>query len=87
MEEAKEYKKYLKGLKKATQSSSKKDFEVKKIKVPIEGVLLRRTGAGKKSGGRIELKGGGGKPTNVKTFVKRTKAMGGGFMAKRMAMR
>ena len=59
MEEAKEYKKYLKGLKKATQSSSKKDFEVKKIKVPIEGVLLRRTGAGKKNGGRIELKGGG----------------------------
>ena len=57
MEEAKEYKKYLKGLKKATESSSKKDFEVKKIKVPIEGVLLRRTS--KKSGGRIELKGGG----------------------------
>ena len=28
----------------------------------------------------------GGKPTNVKTFAKRTKAMGGGFMAKRERM-
>jgi len=56
MNEAKDYKKYLKGLKKATESSSKKDFEVKKIKVPIEGVLMRRTS--KKSGGRIGLKMG-----------------------------
>jgi hypothetical protein len=29
----------------------------------------------------------GGKPTNVSTFTKRTKAMGGGFMAKRQNMR
>ena len=28
----------------------------------------------------------GPKPTNVKTFSKRTKAMGGGFMAKRQRM-
>ena len=28
----------------------------------------------------------GPKPTNVKTFAKRTKAMGGGFMARRMGM-
>jgi hypothetical protein len=27
--------------------------------------------------------GVGGKPTNVKTFAKRKKAMGGGFMARR----
>ena len=39
----KKLKKVIKGLKKATESSSKKDFEVKKIKVPIEGVLMRRT--------------------------------------------
>ena len=30
--------------------------------------------------------GVGGKPTNVKTIAKRTKAMGGGFMARRMGM-
>ena len=30
--------------------------------------------------------GVGGKPTNVKTFAKRTKAMGGGFMKKRQRM-
>ena len=36
---------------------------------------------------RAVAQGVGGKPTNVKTFAKRTKAMGGGFMAKRMAMR
>ena len=29
----------------------------------------------------------GGKPTNVSTFTKRTKAMGGGFMARRQNMR
>ena len=36
---------------------------------------------------RAVAQGVGGKPTNVKTIAKRTKAMGGGFMAKRMAMR
>ena len=35
---------------------------------------------------RAVAQGVGGKPTNVKTFAKRTKAMGGGFMARRMAM-
>ena len=59
MEEAKEYKKYLKGLKKATESSSKKKFKIKKIRPMggIQGILLARPS--KKSGGRIELKGGG----------------------------
>ena len=32
---------------------------------------------------RSKAQGVGGKPTNVKTFAKRTKAMGGGFMARR----
>ena len=36
---------------------------------------------------RAVAQGVGGKPTNVKTFAKRTKAMGGGFMARRMGMR
>ena len=60
MNEAKDYKKYLKGLKKATESSSKKDFKVKKI-MPfnqrgIQGILMSRTT--KKDGGRIGLKMG-----------------------------
>ena len=33
---------------------------------------------------RAVAQGVGGKPTNVKTFAKRTKAYGGGFMARRM---
>ena len=32
---------------------------------------------------RAVAQGVGGKPTNVKTFAKRQKAMGGGFMARR----
>ena len=32
---------------------------------------------------RAVAQGVGGKPTNVKTFAKRAKAMGGGFMARR----
>ena len=35
---------------------------------------------------RSKPQGVGGKPTNVKTFAKRTKAMGGGFMMKRQRM-
>jgi len=35
---------------------------------------------------RAVAQGVGGKPTNVKTFTKRAKAMGGGFMARRMGM-
>ena len=35
---------------------------------------------------RAVAQGVGGTPTNVKTFSKRTKAMGGGFMAKRQRM-
>jgi hypothetical protein len=35
---------------------------------------------------RSKAQGVGGKPTNVKTFAKRTKAMGGGFMMKRQRM-
>ena len=35
---------------------------------------------------RSKAQGVGGKPTNVSTFVKRKKAMGGGFMARRMGM-
>ena len=35
---------------------------------------------------RAVAQGVGGKPTNVKTFAKRTKAYGGGFMARRMGM-
>jgi hypothetical protein len=35
---------------------------------------------------RAVAQGVGGKPTNVKTFTKRAKAMGGGFMAKRQRM-
>ena len=36
---------------------------------------------------RAVAQGVGGKPTNVKTFVKRKQAMMGGFMARRMGMR
>ena len=36
---------------------------------------------------RAVAQGVGGKPTNVKTFAKRQKAMMGGFMARRMGMR
>ena len=36
---------------------------------------------------RAVAQGVGGKPTNVKTFAKRQKAMMGGFMGKRMGMR
>ena len=35
---------------------------------------------------RSKAQGVGGKPTNVPTFSKRKKAMGGGFMAKRQMM-
>ena len=35
---------------------------------------------------RAVAQGVGGKPTNVKTFAKRKKAMMGGFMARRMGM-
>ena len=35
---------------------------------------------------RAVAQGVGGKPTNVKTFTKRAKAYGGGFMARRMGM-
>ena len=35
---------------------------------------------------RAVAQGVGGKPTNVKTFTKRAKAMGGGFMMKRQRM-
>ena len=35
---------------------------------------------------RSKAQGVGGKPTNVPTFTKRKKAMGGGFMARRMGM-
>ena len=36
---------------------------------------------------RAVAQGVGGKPTNVKTFAKRQKAMMGGFMGKRMGIR
>ena len=35
---------------------------------------------------RSKAQGVGGKPTNVSTFAKRKKAMGGGFMMKRQRM-
>ena len=35
---------------------------------------------------RSKPQGVGGKPTNVPTFAKRKKAMGGGFMMKRQRM-
>ena len=35
---------------------------------------------------RARKQGVGGKPTNVKTFAKRAKAYGGGFMARRIGM-
>ena len=35
---------------------------------------------------RAKAQGVGGKPTNVPTFAKRKKAMGGGFMMKRQRM-
>ena len=35
---------------------------------------------------RSKAQGVGGKPTNVKTFAKRAKAYGGGFMARRIGM-
>ena len=46
MEEAKEYKKYLKGLKKATESSSKKDFRGSKA----VGGLMEATARLKRQG-------------------------------------
>ena len=36
---------------------------------------------------RSKAQGVGGKPTNVKTFAKRKKAMMGGFMGRRMGVR
>ena len=35
---------------------------------------------------RAKAQGVGGKPTNVPTFAKRKKAMGGGFMARRASL-
>ena len=35
---------------------------------------------------RSKAQGVGGKPTNVATLTKRKKAMGGGFMARRIGM-
>ena len=75
---------------KCGRSKQKKDAKRKYPNcVPLEKATRmtdsQRASAVKRK--RSKAQGVGGKPTNVKTFVKRTKAMGGGFMAKRMAMR
>ena len=74
---------------KCGRSKQKKDAKRKYPKcVPL--AKARRMTEGQRRSAvkrkRAVAKGVGGKPTNVKTFTKRAKAMGGGFMARRMGM-
>ena len=71
---------------KCGRSKQKKDAKRKYPKcVPL--AKARRMTEGQRrsavSRKRAVAQGVGGKPTNVKTFTKRAKAMGGGFMARR----
>ena len=74
------------GFKKCGRSKQKADAKRKYPKcVPLAKARSmtegqRRSAVKRK---RAVAQGVGGKPTNVKTFAKRTKAMGGGFMARR----
>ena len=75
---------------KCGRSKQKKDAKRKYPKcVPL--AKARRMTEGQRrsavSRKRAVAQGVGGKPTNVKTFTKRQKAMMGGFMARRMGMR
>ena len=78
------------GFAKCGRSKQKADAKRKYPKCVPRAKANRMTEGQRKSAvsrKRSRAQGVGGKPTNVKTFAKRTKAMGGGFMAKRMAMR
>ena len=78
------------GFAKCGRSKQKKDAKRKYPKCVPKAKANRMTKGEIKSAvsrKRAVAQGVGGKPTNVKTFAKRTKAMGGGFMAKRMVMR
>ena len=77
------------GFKKCGRSKQKADAKRKYPKcVPAAKAASmtdsqRRSAVARK---RSKAQGVGGKPTNVPTFSKRKKAMGGGFMAKRQMM-
>ena len=78
------------GFKKCGRSKQKADAKRKYPKcVPL--AKARRMTESQRSSAvsrkRAVAQGVGGKPTNVKTFAKRQKAMMGGFMARRMGMR
>ena len=71
---------------KCGRSKQKKDAKRKYPKcVPLANATRmtepQRASAVKRK--RAKAQGVGGKPTNVPTFAKRKKAMGGGFMARR----
>ena len=68
-----------------TASGSKRKFPkcVPAAKAARMTDSQRRSAVARK---RSKAQGVGGKPTNVPTFAKRKKAMGGGFMAKRQRM-
>ena len=77
------------GFKKCGRSKQKADAKRKYPKCVPAAKAARMTESQRRSAvkrKRAVAQGVGGKPTNVKTFAKRTKAMGGGFMAKRMGM-
>ena len=77
------------GFKKCGRSKQKADAKRKYPKCVPLAKARRMTESQRRSAvkrKRAVAQGVGGKPTNVKTFAKRTKAMGGGFMAKRMGM-
>ena len=73
---------------KCGRSKQKKDAKRKYPKCVPLAKATRMTDSQRASAGRRKRAAGntGPKPTNVKTFSKRTKAMGGGFMARRMGM-
>ena len=74
---------------KCGRSKQKKDAKRKYPKCVPLAKARRMTESQRRSAvkrKRSVAQGVGGKPTNVKTFTKRAKAMGGGFMARRMGM-
>ena len=78
------------GFKKCGRSKQKADAKRKYPKCVPAAKAARMTESQRRSAvkrKRAVAQGVGGKPTNVKTFAKRQKAMMGGFMARRMGMR
>jgi len=74
---------------KCGRSKQKKDAKRKYPKCVPAAKAARMTDSQKRSAvarKRSKAQGVGGKPTNVPTFAKRKKAMGGGFMMKRQRM-